>query len=90
MLKSLLIGACLVVSLVACSTGPGTRTDAKMASAAGHESCVQDTGTRIPRRDHECAAFGRSYSHEDIQRTGAVTVGEALRLLDPSITTTGH
>ena len=53
------------------------------ATARNDRGCV--TGTRIPGSE-PCAAFGRAYTDEDIQHTGATTVAEALRLLDPSIT----
>jgi hypothetical protein len=49
-------------------------------------SCLRDTGTRIPRKAPECSATGDSYTGEDIKGTGAISVGDALRLLDPSIT----
>lgn len=49
--------------------------------------CVRDTGTRIKHRGHrECLAVnGRSYSRDDIDRTGAVDLADALQRLDPSI-----
>jgi hypothetical protein len=37
-------------------------------------------------QNRDCTAAGRSYSREDIDRTGATTADEALRLMDPSIT----
>jgi hypothetical protein len=43
------------------------------------------TGTRIAS-SAPCAASDRVYSDKDIQETGATTTGDALRLLDPSIT----
>ena len=33
---------------------------------------------------------GNSYSQQDIQRTGATNIGQALQMLDPSITVHGH
>jgi hypothetical protein len=53
------------------------------AAARNDRECV--TGTRIPSSE-PCASFGRAYTDKDIQNTGATTVAEALRLLDPSIT----
>lgn len=56
--------------------------------------CLRETGTHLraitakPRHQRavECAgAPGRSYSREDIQRSGAMNTADALRLLDPSI-----
>jgi hypothetical protein len=43
------------------------------------------TGTRISTSE-PCASPGRVYTDTDIRNTGATTVGEALQLLDPSIT----
>lgn len=49
-------------------------------------NCVRDTGSRIKPKKDECLGIaGRSYSAEDLQRTGATNVGEALRRVDPSI-----
>jgi hypothetical protein len=53
------------------------------AAARDDRACV--TGTRISSSE-PCASPGRAYSDQDIQNTGATTVAEALRLLDPSIT----
>lgn len=50
--------------------------------------CARDTGSRIAPRDKDgkrCNTFGRVYTQDDIQRTGAVDLGEALRKLDPAI-----
>lgn len=49
--------------------------------------CVRDTGTRIKHRGHrQCLAVnGRSYSRDDIDRTGAIDLADALQRLDPSI-----
>jgi hypothetical protein len=53
--------------------------------------CIRDTGSHIPPPKDQCLPVaGRSYSQQDIQRTGAVTTGQALRMLDPSITVHGH
>jgi hypothetical protein len=35
--------------------------------------------------DVKCAGFGRAYTQDDIRRTGAVNLSDALRQLDPSI-----
>lgn len=59
--------------------------------AAETADCPTPTGSRItPQRDSrgECpkvAGAGRVYDKNDIDRTGAIDVGEALRQLDPSI-----
>ena len=56
--------------------------------------CLRQTGSHLrsitPRPHHERAVEcanepGRSYSREDIERTGAINTADALRKLDPSI-----
>ncbi|MEL1265104.1 hypothetical protein [Pseudoxanthomonas putridarboris] len=52
------------------------------------ENCVRKTGTRIAQRDgkQRCTSLpGRSYSKEDLDRTGHTNLADALRTLDPSI-----
>jgi hypothetical protein len=53
--------------------------------------CIRDTGTHVPAKDRHCLAVpGRSYDSDDIRRTGATTVGDALDKLDPSISVRRH
>ena len=63
--------------------------------------CLRETGSLVTassnarerrtvrdpaERKLQCAsAFGRAYSREDIERTGAITIRDALRTLDPSV-----
>ena len=57
----------------------------------GSRNCIRDTGSHIPPKKGQCLPVaGRSYSQEDIQRTGAMNVGRALQMLDPSVTINGH
>lgn len=53
-------------------------------------NCLKQTGSRIaPRADKQgrkCVnAPGRAYSKEDLDRTGATGIADALRRLDPSV-----
>jgi hypothetical protein len=50
-------------------------------------NCIRYTGSHISRREKgQCTgAVGRSYDREDIERTGATDIGQALQRLDPSI-----
>jgi hypothetical protein len=85
----------LVVSLLVCgaawaddTTAPKQSVDTKKPLAR-HEinprNCLRSTGTRIVLRQKQCLTSpGRVYTQDDIQRTGAITPGGALRLLDPS------
>lgn len=61
---------------------PQPKKDATPAQTPG---CLTHTGSRIDGKG-KCRGTGRSYTGEDLQRTGKTTVGEALPLLDPSIT----
>jgi hypothetical protein len=71
---------------VACAT---TTADVKPKAAASalvqNPACPTQTGSRIAANNANCSAIGRSYSSDDIDRTGAATADEALRLMDPSI-----
>jgi hypothetical protein len=92
MLKRLLIGACLVLPLAACTTPSPTREPAKIPAFAPGPAvgCVPDTATRLPVKAQECGAFGQSYSGEQLLRTGAQDVSDALRLLNPALQVHGH
>ncbi|HEY0766873.1 MAG TPA: hypothetical protein VGD47_02850 [Steroidobacteraceae bacterium] len=91
MLKTVVIGACLVLPLAACTTAPPTRELAKMPSFASAPliGCVPDTASRLPVT-RDCGGFGQSYTREQLQRTGAHDTVEALRLLDPSLIVRGR
>ena len=73
--------------LAACVTNtPGTKPILTESAADAHDpTCLTQTGSRIDKGTM-CAGHGRSYSNDDIDRTGAITAARALRLLDPSIT----
>lgn len=47
--------------------------------------CPDATASRIKRQRASCSSPGRVYSREDLDRTGASTLSEALTRLDPSI-----
>ncbi len=59
----------------------------KSAAAPAKTNCVTETGSRIKRKDKNgCNGFaGRSYDKEELDRTGATNIGDALQMLDPSI-----
>ena len=56
----------------------------KPTAVAANPSCLTQTGSRISAKG-ECRGNGRSYTSDDMNRTGTTTVGDALPLLDPSI-----
>jgi hypothetical protein len=91
MLKSSLLAVCLLGSAafvtnvaIADDTKPAA-PQAKPATPTPKAGCTHETGTRLPPANG-CAGVGRSYSQEDISRTGQPVAGGALRLLDPAIT----
>lgn len=64
------------------------KADAKKDERADR-NCLKYTGSRLIRADskgrHCVNAAGRSYSKEDIDRTGATDLHDALRKLDPAV-----
>jgi hypothetical protein len=69
-------------ALGACASGPAANSGAK--TAANDPNCLS-TASRIKQPCADSAA-GRSYSREDLDRTGHTNAGAALQQLDPSVT----
>jgi hypothetical protein len=80
------IGAALILAACAPATSNVKPKTVASDAVAQNPACLTQTGSRIAANNANCSAAGRSYSHDDIDRTGATTAGEALRLMDPSIT----
>lgn len=80
-----LITAAVVLGGCASST-----TKPLASAAANNPNCLTSTGSRIPVTGTDCSATGRSYSNQDLQRTGATSVAGALPLMDPSLTVIQH
>jgi hypothetical protein len=74
----LVLGGC---AATAGNTKPGAE---RSAAVRTDPTCLTATGS--PAAGGACSGYGRSYSSDDIRHTGATTVGDALQLLDPSIT----
>jgi hypothetical protein len=54
----------------------------------GDRNCIRDTGSLIPPKVGACLPVtGRSYSGDELRRTGYNNAGRALEALDPSV---GH
>jgi hypothetical protein len=81
--KIRIAGVLVAGLLFGCAT-----TSQKPATSAALKdpNCLTETGSRISVGQSSCRGFGRSYSTEDIQRTGSTSAGDALALMDPSIT----
>jgi hypothetical protein len=94
MWKKYLMGAGLSLCVAACASTPSSPGAATSTAAAAPNlppaGCVSGTATRIPMSPAECAAFGRAWTAQDIKTTGATDSAQALRLLDPSVSVTGH
>jgi hypothetical protein len=87
MVKSFVFAAC-ALGCVLWTANTAIADDSKAASDSAHRvapDCPRDTGTRLPVKPEECAAFGRSYSQRDIQRTNTTTTADALKRLSPSL-----
>jgi hypothetical protein len=73
-------------ALFGCATTAENAKAKPAASAAVKDPyCLTETGSRLTGNS-KCRGFGRSYSNEDIGRTGQTSAGDALALLDPAIT----
>lgn len=84
--KALIVCVSLCVAACATSRSPPGAAKGAAADIRPPAGCVADTATRIPVSPRECAGFGRVWTQEDVKTTGATSAGEALRLLDPSVT----
>ena len=70
----------------AASAPASGKTEEKPRLSEAH--CVRQTGSRIRQRDAKTACNGqpgRSYSKDDLDRTGHTNLADALRTLDPSV-----
>jgi hypothetical protein len=88
MLNKMLISACLTLCLAACAASPSApqATQAAAAVESPPAGCVSESATRIPTSPRDCGAYGHQWSQQDIKSTGATSAGQALRLLDPTVT----
>jgi hypothetical protein len=72
--------------LFGCAATPPNPNSSPTASAAAKDrTCLTDTGSEIASKS-SCRGYGRSYSSDDIDRTGRTTAAGALSDLDPSVT----
>lgn len=71
--------------------GSASRPSAPATVTPDEHNCIRETGSHIPARKGHCLPVnGRSYTREELQRTGEPELGRALQKLDPSITVRGH
>jgi hypothetical protein len=82
MFRTLLITACLAAALAACASAPPghhTASNAACKTAAG-------PGAQPQPSSGQC----KSFSGEELQRTGEQNAGDALRMVDPEVTIDHH
>ncbi|MDG2516589.1 hypothetical protein [Lysobacter soli] len=84
------VGSTQADAAVAADAQVPADTGAANAKRTSNVGCVKDTGTNIRPRDPKtgkalCIGPGRSYSREQIDRTGQTDLADALRRLDPSV-----
>jgi len=75
---------------VAVSADAQIAADVASDKRTSNVGCVKETGTNIRPRDPKtgkalCAGPGRSYTRDQIDRTGQTNIADALRRLDPSV-----
>jgi hypothetical protein len=78
-----ILSACAMV-LAACAGTPEAPSASRTEPAASAEpaNCIRYTGTRIPIPEGHCVAHGgRVFTAEQLRKTGASSVAEALRML---------
>jgi len=57
-----------------------------LKQTGSHITASQNRKARRAGKQEECVnAFGRAYDREDIERTGAMDVKQALQMLDPAV-----
>lgn len=81
-MRPLLVGAALALALAGCASGGTSAVKPAAAIPSGLPlGCVPNAQTQ------KCDQFGTYYSGDDLRRTGAQHVGQALTLVDPQV---GH
>ena len=80
MVRTLLISTTL--ALAACAGTPATPTAQNGVAATPNTNCIT-SASRIAQNG--CNVAGRTYTQDDIDRTGKTDAGQALQMLDPSI-----
>lgn len=82
---ALLVAAGVLVGCATTTTTPAPLELTSAAKARTSPDCLT-SGTHIRLQPGQCAAStGRVYTRDDLDRTAAFDMGEALRLMDPTI-----
>lgn len=88
-IRALTIGILSAGALAACSTTP-SHPASRTASAIPPGWCATADGKALKPGAPGCDALSRTYSGEQMRRTGMTDAAHALQMLDPEITATGH
>jgi hypothetical protein len=91
MARNLILGVIVAVAAFGCATSTSQRSPADSRAAnlksaqAPEMKCAADTASRIKRSaDQPCGATpGTTYSQRELEDTGRLDAGDALRQLDP-------
>lgn len=67
------------------TTAENAKSKPAVSATANDPNCLTETGDRLAGST-KCKGYGRSYSSQDINRTGQTNAADALALLDPSVT----
>jgi len=89
MIRALIIGILSAAALVACATTP-SHPASHTASAIPQGWCSTADGQAVRPGSSHCNSVTRTYSGEQLRRTGMTDPAHALQMLDPSITARGH
>lgn len=78
------------VNDAATTAQPARKDEVARKDDVADRNCLKETGSRLATRPdsrgRKCVnATGRSYTKEDMDRTGAIDLSDALRRLDPAV-----
>ena len=90
MMRSLLIGLLGAAVLAACATTPGARASHATAASVPPGWCSTASGKPLRPGSSGCDSLTRTYSGEQLRRTGMTDAAHALGMLDPEVTVRGQ
>ncbi len=87
MIRSLITGILSAGALAACAASPA-RPAVHTASAIPPGWCSTTGGKPLRPGSTGCDSLTKTYSGKQLEQTGMMHVGDALRMLDPDVTVT--
>ena len=88
MFRKIIFSVALGLWVAGCAHTPSTpspqNATAKSTTSVG---CAPESATRLPQRPDQCAAaaFGRSWTQDDLKRVGTIDVASGLQMLDTTV-----